>query len=54
MMVDLGKAKVFEGHMAQARHRIIGRKFSLAYLLEKFAYGFGVHSTQHSAERSLD
>jgi hypothetical protein len=50
VMIDFSEAQVFKGQMAKAINRVVGRKFSPAHLLEKFADGFGVHvSTQQSA-----
>src|SRR5205807_375984 len=57
MVIHFGEAEVFEGQVAQAVNRVVGRKFSAADLVEKFADGFSVHrctqhaalSTQHSA-----
>ena len=39
MMINFRESNVFEGKMAQALHRIIGREFSRADLLEQFSYG---------------
>jgi hypothetical protein len=43
MMVDLGKAQIFKGQMAQAVNGSVRRKFPAAHLLKKFSDGFGVH-----------
>jgi hypothetical protein len=34
MVVDLGETNVFEGKVAKAVHRLIGRDFSFAHFLE--------------------
>ena len=53
MMVHLGEAEVFKRQMTQPVHGVVRREFALAYLLEEFANGFGVHAarrSQHSAD----
>ena len=42
MVIHLGESEIFEWQMANALHRFVGRKLASAYLLEKFADGFGV------------
>jgi hypothetical protein len=44
MMIDFREAEIFEGHVAQTRDRVVGRELAFAYLVEKFADGFSVHS----------
>ena len=48
MVIYLGEIQVFKRKMAQALDSIVRREFPLAYLLEKFANGFGVQK-KHSA-----
>ena len=45
MMIDFSEADILEGQMAKAIDGLVGREFARAYLLEKFANGFGVHAT---------
>ena len=55
MVIDLGKAQIFERQMAQAVYCLVGRELAVADLLEEFADGFGVHGgSSHSAKRLLD
>jgi hypothetical protein len=49
MMIDFGEAEIFEGQMSKTINGGVGRKFAPSHLLEKLAYGFGVHDSQHSA-----
>ena len=43
VMIDLGEAKIFKRHVTQTCDRVVGRDFSLADILEKFADGCSVH-----------
>ena len=43
VVVNFGKSQVFEGQMAQAIYRIVGREFAAAHLVEEFANGLRVH-----------
>jgi len=50
MVVQIGESQIFEGKMAQAVNRGVGRKLAPSYLVEQFADGVSVQrSTQRSA-----
>ena len=48
-MVYFRKAQIFEGEVPEPLYGIIRREFAGSHLLEKFANGFGVQSSQQSA-----
>ena len=42
MVIQVGESQIFEGKMAQAVNRGVGRKLALSYLVEQFADGVSV------------
>jgi hypothetical protein len=45
MVVQLSESEIFEWQMANAVYSFVGRKPAPADFIEKFADGFGVHSS---------
>jgi hypothetical protein len=49
VVIDLGESEIFEGKMAQARDRVVGRDFAFADSVEELADGFGVQERSRLA-----
>jgi hypothetical protein len=43
MVIELGETQVFEGHVAEAFHGLVGRELALPNLIEQFLKRLGVH-----------
>ena len=50
VMINFGEAQILKRQMAEACDGIVGRKLARAYLLKKFADGFGVQGWEYSCE----
>ena len=53
MMIDLGKAQIFERKMPQTVHSIIGRELPFSDLIEKLADRDGVQKGTHYPKEVL-
>jgi hypothetical protein len=50
MMIDVGEAQVFKGHMAKLLHGFVGRERALSYLLKQLLEGVGIHRARTHSE----